>query len=242
MKQRVFVRRLLVLGIAVAVLLLALRPGGIGAQGPATASLETGWNNIAYGGETLPVVEALTGARGSVDSVWQWRAPAQEWVVAFIGSNAPASLQSLATGSAYWIRATAPVLWQWRAEILFQTAQLAIDRAAAVTLSIDIEIADTGARRSRGLMFRETLAQDTGMLFLFPADTTGGFWMRDTLLPLSIAFIGSDGRIQEIRDMQPLDETLVAPAEPYRWALEVNQGWFAANAIAVGDLVRLTGS
>ena len=65
--------------------------------------------------------------------------------------------------------------------------------------------------------------------------------MRDTHVPLSIAFIGAGGRIQEIRDMQPLDVTIVAPADEYRWALEVAQGWFAANDVAVGDRVRLTG-
>ena len=65
--------------------------------------------------------------------------------------------------------------------------------------------------------------------------------MRNTLVPLSIAFIGADGRIQEIRDMQPLDESLVTPADRYRWALEVNQGWFQTNDVRTGDGVRFSG-
>ncbi|PZC42054.1 MAG: Uncharacterized conserved membrane protein, UPF0127 family [Chloroflexi bacterium] len=242
MNQRALVRRLLLLAIAIGVVLLAVRPGELGAQNATAVSLEAGWNNVAYGGETLLVDDALTIARPSIESVWQWRAGVQEWVVAFINSDAPDSLQSLATGTAYWIRATQAVHWQWRAQIRFQSAQLAIDREAAATLTIEIELADTPTHRACGLMFREQLPDDSGMLFLFPADTGGGFWMRNTLIPLSIAFIGADGRIQEIRDMQPLDETSVRPADAYRWALEVNQGWFAANTIAVGDRVRLTGS
>ena len=234
-------RRLLVVGIALGVLLLAVRPGGLGAQSSTVVALEAGWNNVAYAGETLPVDQALTGALSDVESVWEWRAVEQEWVVAFVGQPSVSSLQTLATGSAYWIRASRGVVWSLRADVLFPTAMLAIDRAEAEGLQIAIELADTGARRGRGLMFRESLPADAGMLFLFPSDTRGGFWMRNTLVPLSIAFIGSDGRIQEIRDMQPLDETLVSPSASYRWALEVNQGWFGANVVAVGDAVRVSG-
>ena len=68
------------------------------------------------------------------------------------------------------------------------------------------ELADTAARRTRGLMFRPSLGEEAGMLFLFPRDTTGGFWMQDTRVPLSIAFIDWDGRIMEILDIQELQE------------------------------------
>ena len=240
MTRRTILRRLLLLAIAIGIVLLSVRPGGLGAQSATSVALERGWNNVAYGGETLPVDDALTGARDSVASVWHWRADEQAWVGAQIGSDARASLRSLETGAAYWILTRRAVAWEWRAAVLFETALLAIDRSAS-SVVIDIELADTHARRTRGLMFRERLPADAGMLFLFPADETKGFWMRNTRVPLSIAFIGAGGRIQEIRDMQPLDETSVRPAHAYRWALEVNQGWFARNDVEVGNHVRLTG-
>ncbi len=240
MTRRAIIRRLLLLAIAIGIVLLAVRPGGLGAQSATSVTLVAGWNNVAYGGETLPVDDALTGARDSVASVWHWRADEQAWVGVHIGREAPASLRSLESGAAYWILAQRPVVWEWRTAVLFETALLAIDRAAG-SLVIEVELADTPERRRRGLMFREQLPDGAGMLFLFPADGSRGFWMRGTRLPLSIAFIGADGRIQEIRDLQPLDETIVRPADAYRWALEVNQGWFARNDVAVGDRVRLTG-
>ena len=240
MTRRAFIRRLLLLAIAIGIVLLAVRPGGLGAQSATSVTLVAGWNNVAYGGETLPVDDALTGARDSVASVWHWRADEQAWVGVHLGSDAPASLRSLESGAAYWILARRAVVWEWRTAVLFETALLAIDRAAG-SLVIEVELADTPQRRRRGLMFREPLPDGAGMLFLFPADWSRGFWMRNTRAPLSIAFIGADGRIQEIRDLQPLDETIVRPADAYRWALEVNQGWFARNDVAVGDRVRLTG-
>ena len=245
MTRRRRLRTLLIGGIALGLILLAARPATVGAQTGAQASLsvalEAGWNNVAYQGETLPVDRALTSALGDIESVWQWHASPQEWVVAFTARLSDASLGTLENGGAYWILASRSVIWPLTAGVLFQTATLAVDRAAGPTLSLDIELADSGVRRSRGLMFRETLPAESGMLFLFPADTGGGFWMRNTLIPLSIAFIGADGRIQEILDMQPLDESLVTPADRYRWALEVNQGWFSDNDVRPGDGVRLSG-
>ena len=104
---------------------------------------------------------------------------------------------------------------------------------------VALEIAQTDPDRQRGLMGRQSMAVDQGMLFVFPQATRGGFWMRDTLIPLSIAFIEADGTIVDIQDMQPLDETPHAPPRPYRFALEVNQGWFAANRVKPGDRFRL---
>jgi uncharacterized membrane protein (UPF0127 family) len=77
------------------------------------------------------------------------------------------------------------------------------------------------------------------MLFVWPEDTASGFWMKDTLIPLSIAFIDAGGKIVGIQDMQPLDETLHHSPSPYRYAVEANQGWFAERGIAVGDSVTL---
>lgn len=102
-----------------------------------------------------------------------------------------------------------------------------------------VEIADTPAKRSQGLMGRESLPDLAGMLFVWPEDTASGFWMKDTLIPLSIAFIDSNGAIVDIQDMEPLDETLHRSPKPYRWAVEANQGWFDEQGISVGDKVQL---
>lgn len=107
------------------------------------------------------------------------------------------------------------------------------------SFSLTVEIADTPDERSRGLMSRESLPSDAGMLFAWPEDASAGFWMKDTLVPLSIAFIDAGGTIVDIQDMQPLDETLHHSPEPYRFAVEANQGWFAERGIEVGSEVNL---
>lgn len=100
------------------------------------------------------------------------------------------------------------------------------------------EVVATPEKRSIGLMFRDTLPEDRGMLFVFAGPYTGTFWMRNTRIPLSIAFIGQDRRILNIEDMQPFDEvTQHAPRGAAFYALEVNQGWFAARGIQPGDTV-----
>lgn len=105
-----------------------------------------------------------------------------------------------------------------------------------------MELARTAGERSRGLMFREELAEDGGMLFVYVEDTEAGFWMKDTLIPLSIAFIAADGTILDIQDMEPLSEDTHRPPEPYRYGLEVNQGWFQQNGFNVGDRVEIPDS
>ena len=105
--------------------------------------------------------------------------------------------------------------------------------------TVTVEIAATPDQRSLGLMHRNQLDEDAGMLFLFPRDSGGGFWMSNTLIPLDIAYIGADGRVQEIRAAKPLDETVLTPAEPYRYVLEVNQGWFERHNMGVGALIEL---
>jgi uncharacterized membrane protein (UPF0127 family) len=104
-------------------------------------------------------------------------------------------------------------------------------------VSVQVEVADTAEARAQGLMYRETLAEDRGMLFIFEQDVDSPFWMANTLLPLSIAFVDARGTIVDIKDMQPLDTTLVYAKAPYRFALEVNQGCFAVWGVAPGDRV-----
>lgn len=102
---------------------------------------------------------------------------------------------------------------------------------------LQVELASTPEQRSRGLMFREDLPEDGGMLFIFPSDRVVSFWMKNTPLPLSIAFIDAEKRIVNIDDMQPYDETSHPSAGPIRYALEVHQGWFARHGIVAGDSV-----
>ena len=106
-------------------------------------------------------------------------------------------------------------------------------------IPVQVEIADTEAERQTGLSGRTTLAEEAGMLFVFDQEQPLSFWMKDTLIPLSIAYISADGRIVDLQDMQPLDETPHPSAEPARYALEVNQGFFAERGVAVGDTVEL---
>lgn len=102
-------------------------------------------------------------------------------------------------------------------------------------------VVTTPETRAQGLMFVRELPQDTGMLFVFPEDAQQSFWMRNTFIPLSVAFLDAEGRILNIADMQPLDDqTFHTSAGPARYALEVNQGWFAARQIEAGAAVQLT--
>ena len=120
-----------------------------------------------------------------------------------------------------------------------QTSTLTITNSAGESVNVRAEIADTEAKREKGLMGRTALAEDAGMLFVFDREQPLAFWMKDTLIPLSIAYIDSNGRIVDIQDMQPLDETPHPSAEPAKYALEVNQGFFAARGIQVGDRAEL---
>jgi hypothetical protein len=117
------------------------------------------------------------------------------------------------------------------------TATITFTGAAGRPVGLVVEIADTPAARTRGLMFRETLDANAGMLFVWPEDTGSGFWMMDTTIPLSIAFISAAGGILDIQDMKPLDTTLHHSPEPFRYAVEANRGWFEENGIAEGDRV-----
>ncbi|NDY81713.1 DUF192 domain-containing protein [Orrella sp. NBD-18] len=104
---------------------------------------------------------------------------------------------------------------------------------------IQAEVAATDASRTRGLMFRKELAPNHGMLFVFEQPNIQCFWMRNTLLPLSIAFINDDGVITNIADMQPMTENSHCSTAPVRYTLEMEQGWFAKRGIKAGS--KITG-
>lgn len=100
-----------------------------------------------------------------------------------------------------------------------------------------VEIARTPHQRQLGLMYRRHLDEDGGMLFVFEVEQELSFWMRNTFIPLSIAFLDSRGRVVDIQDMTPLDETPVRSARPALYALEVNQGAFQRKGVKVGDVI-----
>lgn len=116
-----------------------------------------------------------------------------------------------------------------------------VTTSAGERVPVEVDIADTDAERQTGLMGQNVLPENAGMLFVFEGEQTLSFWMRDTLIPLSIAYIDAEGRIVDIQDMQPLDD--VPPhyvsAEPAQYALEVNQGFFEERGVVVGDTVEL---
>ena len=105
---------------------------------------------------------------------------------------------------------------------------------------IRVEVAKTPEERSYGLMGRKHLSKDEGMLFIFETEDYHGFWMKDTLIPLSIAFIDKDGRIVWITDMKPLTLNSHVPPKPILYALEMNKSWFSSCGIKVGDFVRFS--
>jgi len=103
---------------------------------------------------------------------------------------------------------------------------------------IQAEVAGTAATRSQGLMRRKSMAQGAGMLFLFDEPAAHCMWMKNTLIPLSVAFIDQRGQIVNIADMQPLDETSHCATRPARYALEMNQGWFKKRGIVAGAVIQ----
>lgn len=111
-----------------------------------------------------------------------------------------------------------------------------------ITHRIAVLVADTSARRQHGLMEVPELPDGVGMLFVgYDRDRTGGFWMKDTLVPLTIAYLDADGTIVDLVDMEPCEADpcpSYPPDAPYRSALEVRQGWFAEQGIDEGAVVR----
>ncbi|MCF8035278.1 MAG: DUF192 domain-containing protein [Desulfobacteraceae bacterium] len=105
-----------------------------------------------------------------------------------------------------------------------------------------VEVAATPQARAKGLMFRRSLEKNTGMLFVYPAEDRRCFYMKNTFIPLDIAFINRDLQIVDIRQMQPLDKTPVCSREKVRYALEVNSGFFDRHGIQVGDTVEFAGA
>jgi len=127
----------------------------------------------------------------------------------------------------------------------FGSGRALIDPAdpEADSVLLDVEIAQTDEQRAFGLMERKSLPEDRGMIFLFFEEHSGGFWMKDTLIPLSIAFFDIDGTIVRILDMDPCRADpcrVYDPGTAYHGALEVNQGAFDGWGVREGDHVEVT--
>jgi len=103
----------------------------------------------------------------------------------------------------------------------------------------ELEIASNYQDRRKGLMFREELSEDFGMIFAWDSKKIQCMWMRNTLVPLSVAYMDNIGEIIDIYDMVPLSKTSVCSKKPALYALEVNKGWFEKKGIRVGDILTI---
>lgn len=122
-----------------------------------------------------------------------------------------------------------------------QQAQLNLPRTqlrAGMHL-LDVQLAQTPQERQIGLMFRKDMPQHEGMLFIFEQPATQCFWMRNTLIPLTAAFLADDGTIVNLADMKPESDDSHCSSRPVRLVLEMNRGWFARRGIQAG--YKLTG-
>lgn len=134
----------------------------------------------------------------------------------------------------------------WRALAVALLAAAALARAQAPLPVIQVKVAGNALRvevvatteqRSRGLMFREKLGKNDGMLFVFDDPGYHSMWMKNTPLPLSVAFIDGDGRILNVADMEPGTLDPHTAAGPARYAIETHKGWFASHRVGAGDKV-----
>ena len=103
---------------------------------------------------------------------------------------------------------------------------------------IRVEVANTEQDRLRGLMFRDRLAENSGMIFLYPRPEASAMWMKNTRIALSVAFIDASGRILNIAEMEPFSQQAHASSGATAYALEMNSGWFRKQGIKAGDLVE----
>ena len=122
----------------------------------------------------------------------------------------------------------------------FEKQEITIEGRSG-TVSLIVELALTPAQHQQGLMHRTELNDGEGMLFVFDRDQILSFWMKDTLIPLSIAYIASDGRIVEIYDMEPGNLNPVRSSRSVRYALEVPRNWFERAGLGPGDRVNIRG-
>jgi uncharacterized membrane protein (UPF0127 family) len=116
-------------------------------------------------------------------------------------------------------------------------AQMPVIELTASFYRIEAEVAADNPSRMQGLMHRKSMAPNRGMLFVFPQSGSHCMWMRNTFLPLSVAFLDDRGAILNIEDMQPQTEDNHCAGSPARFALEMNRGWFAEKGIKPGQRI-----
>lgn len=118
-----------------------------------------------------------------------------------------------------------------------RTARIA--RIAVGGHALRVEVVATDAERQKGLMFRKSLGRNDGMLFVFDEPAYHSMWMKNTLIPLSVAFVDAKGEILNVLDMEPHSVETRMAAGPASYAIETNRGWFAERGLKAGD--RVTG-
>lgn len=125
--------------------------------------------------------------------------------------------------------------------VVTDLSTVTIDTSSGERVKVRVEVADNPIGRFIGLRGREHLPENRGMLFVYTEEDERSFTMEDTLIPLSIAFMDSEGRIVDIQDMEPLDDDPphYVSAKPAQYALEVNRGFFEERGVEVGDRARL---
>ncbi|MEA2710064.1 MAG: uncharacterized protein QOF78_2665 [Phycisphaerales bacterium] len=107
------------------------------------------------------------------------------------------------------------------------------------TKTFTLEIANDAAEREKGLMRRDSMSADHGMIFVFPGEERLGFYMRNTRIPLDIVFINANGVVVSVKQMRPYDANTTYADAPAKWAIELNQGQAAAAGVKVGDQVSI---
>lgn len=118
-----------------------------------------------------------------------------------------------------------------RAKVVFHTA--------TGDSILKVEVARTGAEKEKGLMGVSSLDTDSGMIFVWDSPVTTPFWMKDTLIPLSIAFLSGDGTVLDIQEMEAQTLNLHAPGKAYFYAVEANKGYFSRHGITSGDKAEI---
>ncbi|MCU0805197.1 MAG: DUF192 domain-containing protein [Burkholderiales bacterium] len=129
---------------------------------------------------------------------------------------------------------TAAVLLALPTVVYAQLPQIQLNAGIHV---IRAEVANTPESRMKGLMFRKTLGTSDGMLFVFDEPQRQCMWMRNTYVPLSVAFIDANGAILNVEDMEPLTESSHCAAGAAKYALEMNKGWFASRGLKAGTRI-----
>lgn len=140
------------------------------------------------------------------------------------------SIVVLASSSTF---ADAPALPEGKPQAGLATINLKVG-----SQNVRADVANTDATRQIGLMFRPKMGKQEGMLFVFPEVAYHAMWMRNTLIPLSVAYMNERGVIVSIHEMQALSEAVHQATGPARYALEMNAGWFGSNKVNVGDTIK----